>query len=77
MPDPNSIHIQVGNDLSGVVNLGSIQGDVSNQANPSTPSTETSTCAPQGGRGVGRWEGLAPSLARFFTGSAASSAAVG
>jgi hypothetical protein len=43
MPDPSSIHIQVGNDLSGVVNLGSIQGDVSNQAKPSTPSTETST----------------------------------
>lgn len=41
MPDPSSIHIQVGNDLSGVVNLGSIQGDVSNQATPQNSSSET------------------------------------
>jgi hypothetical protein len=46
MPDPSSIHIQVGNDLSGVVNLGSIQGDVSNKAIPQNSSSETADPRP-------------------------------
>jgi hypothetical protein len=46
MSDPKSIHIQVGNNLTGVLNLGSIEGDVNNQNTPSESSTSTTTPPP-------------------------------